>query len=102
MFKCLAEAVAGYVWPIERAKRFGSTARSPFGVLAVLPFLDGEKPQVKALTTLNLFRTSVSDVGLKELAALKDLTQLTLLETKVTDVGVKELQQALPKCLIMN
>ena len=39
---------------------------------------------------------------LKELAALKALTTVNLIGTKVTDAGVKELQKALPKCKIVK
>ena len=44
----------------------------------------------------------VTDVGVKELAALQNLNVLTLSGTKVTDAGVKELQKALPKCEIAS
>ena len=44
--------------------------------------------------------TMVTDVGLKELVALKNLTYLALRGTKVTDTGKDELQKALPKCKI--
>ncbi|MGL4553566.1 MAG: hypothetical protein ACRC33_20585 [Gemmataceae bacterium] len=59
-----------------------------------------ELAALKNLTTLCLWCTEVTDVGLKELAALKKLTSLGLINTKVTDAGVKELQKALPKCKI--
>ena len=40
---------------------------------------------------LSLYQAPVTDVGLKELAALRNLTTLYLGETVVTDVGMKEL-----------
>jgi hypothetical protein len=43
----------------------------------------------------------VTDVGLKELAALTRLKSLSLFECKgVTDAGVAELRKALPDCKI--
>ena len=47
----------------------------------------------------------MTDVGLRELAALKnlttlDLTTIYLTDPKVTDAGVKVLQNLLPKCKI--
>ena len=59
-----------------------------------------ELAALKNLTTLSLRLTQVTDAGVKELAALKNLTTLHLFGTKVTDTGVKELQKALPKCTI--
>jgi hypothetical protein len=44
-----------------------------------------------ALEELHLYRTKVTDAGLKELAELKGLKELHLQETKVTDAGLKEL-----------
>jgi hypothetical protein len=44
----------------------------------------------------------VTDAGLKELAALDQLQTLYLVFTGVTDAGVKELQEAIPKCKIIN
>jgi hypothetical protein len=46
---------------------------------------------LKNLHKLDLFGTDVTDAGLKELAHLKSLTTVTLTETKVTDAGLKEL-----------
>ena len=43
----------------------------------------------------------MTDVGLKDLAALAGLTTLYLRGTKVTDAGVSEARKALPKCKIL-
>lgn len=51
---------------------------------------------------LDLGKTEVTDVGLKELAKLRSLTTLTLCETKVTDDAVEMLRKALPKCFIFH
>ena len=54
------------------------------------------------LTYLDLGRTKITDVGLKEVAKMKQLKELDLTNTKtVTKEGVAELQEALPKCKIL-
>jgi internalin A len=45
-------------------------------------------------------KTKVTDVDLKELAALKNLTTLNMSGPLGTDAGRQELQKALPKCKI--
>ena len=55
---------------------------------------------LKSLHTLDLRGTQVTDAGLKELAGLKSLHTLYLSGTQVTDAGVAELQKALPDCRI--
>jgi hypothetical protein len=52
------------------------------------------------LKVLDLGNTQISDVGLKELAALTQLQGLICENTQVTKNGVAELQNALPKCKI--
>ncbi len=47
----------------------------------------------KALTSLSLWGTKVTDEGLKELKDLGKLTSLDLGNTQVTDVGLKELKE---------
>jgi internalin A len=42
----------------------------------------------------------VADAGLVHLKGLMSLSRLHLYRTMVTDAGVKELQSALPKCKI--
>ncbi len=44
----------------------------------------------------------MTDAGLKELKNLKALTSLNLRETQVTNAGVKDLQKALPNCTIFQ
>jgi len=44
--------------------------------------------------------TQVTDAGLKELAGLKSLRELNLGFTKVTPAGWNKLQKALPSCKI--
>lgn len=78
------------------------------GVLSKLPSptvpfgLDIERTQITNLSlkdmvgltnlrSLNLRATAVTDAGLKELAVLNNLQWLDLSETQVTDVGLKEL-----------
>ncbi len=53
---------------------------------------------LKALQTLDLSDTKVTDAGLKHLAGLKALKELGLEDTKVTDAGVSRLKRALPNC----
>ena len=48
---------------------------------------------LKSLQSLDLDKTSVTDVGLKELAELKSLQTLDVSETGVTDAGLKELNE---------
>jgi len=43
------------------------------------------------IQVLSLYDTKVTDVGMKELAALKSLIDLELTRTNVTDAGLKEL-----------
>ena len=50
-----------------------------------------EVAALKSLQSLELGATQVTDAGLKELAGLKGLQSLSLGATKVTDVGLKEL-----------
>ena len=59
-----------------------------------------ELAALKKLTSLGLNRTKVTDAGLKELAPLKNLKLLILGGTNVTDAGMKELRKALPNCEI--
>jgi hypothetical protein len=47
-----------------------------------------------------LVMDDVSDVGLPHLKRLTGLTTLSLYLTKVSDVGVRELQQALPSARV--
>ncbi len=55
------------------------------------------------LTYLDLGRTKITDVGLKEVAKMKQLKELDLTNAKtVTKEGVAELQEALPKCKISH
>jgi hypothetical protein len=42
----------------------------------------------------------VTDIGLKDLAALKQLKALYLNETNMTDEGIDELRNALPGCYV--
>jgi hypothetical protein len=39
---------------------------------------------------------------MKDLKALKNLEYLNLFHTTVTDIGLKELKKALPKCRIVR
>lgn len=61
-----------------------------------------ELANAKQLTQLGLRGTKVTDAALKELASLKQLSWLDLVNTKVTAEGVKGIQQALPKCKIID
>jgi internalin A len=61
-----------------------------------------ELTALKSLRSLSLHKTRVTDTGLKELAALRNLQSLELSGTSVTDAGVKELQKALPACRIIR
>jgi len=54
------------------------------------------------LRKLHLQNTTITDAGLKELAALKTLRELHLFGKPVTDAGVAALQKELPKCKIMR
>ena len=47
-----------------------------------------------------MYRTQITDVGLKELAKLQKLESLSVIGTKATKAGVAELKKALPNCLI--
>ena len=57
---------------------------------------------LKALQTLSLSNTSVTDEGLKSLSGLKALKSLDLIGTSVTEDGVAKLQKALPNCDIVT
>jgi len=59
-----------------------------------------DKQPGKPVVAVDLSRTRVTDVELKELKELKALTKLDLHRANVTDAGVKDLQAALPKCKI--
>jgi hypothetical protein len=99
-----------------RAFRFGawkqgvaanlSDAGSPFGLyLGATQVSDlglKELAALRNLQVLSLHQTPVTDAGMKELAGLKNLRLLELSGTQVTDVGVKELQRALPNCRIIR
>jgi uncharacterized protein YjbI with pentapeptide repeats len=50
-----------------------------------------DKAPGKPVVGVSLFKTQVTDAGLKELAPLKNLTSLNLVGTKATDAGLKEL-----------
>jgi hypothetical protein len=52
------------------------------------------------LQALYLFKTKVTDMGLKELAGLQNLQILFLGGTRVTDEGMAELQKILQKSRI--
>lgn len=52
------------------------------------------------LRSLNLMDTSITDVGLKELKALKSLRHVILFDTVVTNEGAKALQKAMPNLTI--
>ena len=54
----------------------------------------------KAVVSVFLNDTKVTDAGLVHLKGLTKLEQLYLRGTKVTPAGVKKLQQALPNCRI--
>ena len=54
-----------------------------------------ELVSLKNLSTLDLGKTKVTDAGLKELAILKNLSELDLSGTEVTDAGLKELDALL-------
>jgi hypothetical protein len=64
----------------------------PTGELTVADF--------EKVTHLRLFRSDITDAGLKELAKLQKLEWLSLDDTKVTEAGVAELKKALPNCQI--
>jgi internalin A len=71
----------------------------------VIGVTDAELKHLERLTNLHnvYFRNNkVTDVGLEHLERLTNLNTLDLRATKVTDEGVKKLQQALPKCQIMD
>ena len=53
-------------------------------------------------TYLKFDLSSVTDVGLKELARLKTLPLLSLKGTGVSDTGVKEFEKSLPKCIVFK
>ena len=68
---------------------------------------DLEKPEgelteaeLEKVTSLFLYRTQITDAGLKEVAKLQKLEELWLDGTKVTAEGVAELKKALPNCEI--
>jgi len=53
------------------------------------------------LTTLRLDSASITDAGVKTLAALGSLRTLNLYHTLVTEAGYKNLKAALPACHII-
>ncbi|MBC8326373.1 MAG: hypothetical protein H8E27_12190 [Verrucomicrobia subdivision 3 bacterium] len=61
-----------------------------------------EVAKLQKLKTLSLFRTQITDAGLKEVAKLHHLEGLNLLGTQVTKAGVAELKRALPNCKIFS
>ncbi len=60
------------------------------------------KADLAKVTRLSLFRTKITDAGLKDVAKLQELTGLYLGGTQITDAGVAELKKALPKCNIWH
>jgi hypothetical protein len=61
-----------------------------------------ELAALQNLQTLYVNETPVTDLGLKELATLKKLQTLYLSGTKVTAAGVAALQKELPACKIYD
>jgi hypothetical protein len=49
------------------------------------------------LRKMSVFRTAVSDAGLKHIEKLTALEILTMSESKITEAGAKALQLVLPK-----
>jgi len=49
---------------------------------------------------LDLWKSPVTDIGLKELTIFENLARLELADTRVTEAGVAQLRKALPKCTI--
>ena len=60
------------------------------------------KADLKRVTGLDLYRTNISDAGLKGLAKLTQLKGLRVQQTKVTKAGMTQLQKALPECHIVS
>jgi len=97
--KAWKKAGAEVGW-MGRHRRYARTAVPAFsvrdwrgGVLAKLP---------APATPFGLsFSGTVTDVGMKELAALKNLTWLYLDRTKVKAKGLEELRKALPRCKVI-
>ncbi|HWA97476.1 MAG TPA: hypothetical protein VG713_03260, partial [Pirellulales bacterium] len=56
--------------------------------------------RMPALRTLAIDDSSISDVGLQHLAALKSLTKIDARGSRITAAGVEKLHQALPNCKI--
>jgi len=54
------------------------------------------------LARLDLASTTITDVGLKHLAACKQLTLLNLTGTRVTAAGINELRKSLPRLRIVQ
>ena len=70
-----------------------------------LPVTDADLDLVRDLPDLrglSISRTKVTDAGLAHLTALTKLERLDLDGTNITVAGIKKLQQALPKCLIIQ
>jgi hypothetical protein len=57
-------------------------------------------PEFDRLEALDLSRSSVTDVGLKQLHGLGSLREIDLSGTKVTGEGVADLQKSLPNCRV--
>jgi hypothetical protein len=74
-----------------------SLARTPISDLSVK-----NVAALKRLKRLSLAGTAVSDAGLRHLEGLMDLQKLDLTGTKVTAAGVAGLQKSLAKCKIVG
>jgi internalin A len=61
-----------------------------------------ELAELKALHSLSLGNTKLTNEGLKEIAAVTSLTDLSLNQTQVTEAGIREFQEAFPKCMIFK
>jgi hypothetical protein len=96
LLHCLEQASAGPKRP-RSAEEITALAlcRSPVTDVGLR-----ELAALPSLTWLDLRDTRVTDVGLKGLAGRKNLATLLLQGTQVSDAGVAELYKALPKCAI--
>ena len=79
-----------------------STEPTPDEANAAIETLGGlvRLDENKAVVSVSLIGTNVTDAGLVHLKGLTKLEYLNLNGTKVTDAGIKQLQQTLPNCKI--
>jgi formylglycine-generating enzyme required for sulfatase activity/Leucine-rich repeat (LRR) protein len=65
-------------------------------------FIAAEKGRMKSLRRLCLDHTSVTDLGMRDIASLEQLRELNVASTRVTGAGVKILRGILPGCQVVG